>query len=119
MVGLDGQQWADEPLIFSKYTENGLCNPESTAVCLILWLYSIEPPFYAAVNEASRLNDMDVIETLGPFARVLHMIFEYVEFQREDRLECGNFEIKGNPNQSLGNFCKSFLLFRAVKMTEE
>ena len=51
----------DEPLVFSKYTENGLCNPNSTVVCLLLWLYSIEPPFYAAINEAGRTMDYEVI----------------------------------------------------------
>lgn len=80
----------DEPLIISKYTDNGLCNPDSKVVCLILWLYSVEPPFYAAINEASRTMDMDLIKMLGPFAKALYLIFEYVEFLREDRLECGN-----------------------------
>ena len=87
----------DEPLIISKYSDNGLCNPDSSAVCLLLWLYSIEPPFYAAINEAGRIMDTEFISMLGPFAKAIYIIFEYVEFQREDRLDCGNQIIKQNP----------------------
>ena len=70
----------DEPLIISKYSDNGLCNPDSSAVCLLLWLYSIEPPFYAAINEAGRIMDTEFISMLGPFAKAIYIIFEYVEF---------------------------------------
>ena len=64
--------------------------------------------------------DEGVLEMLGPFARALHLIFEYVEFQRADCLECGNFALKRNPStEPLGTFSRSFLLFRGVKMSEE
>ena len=34
-----------------------LWDPESKIVCLILYLYTIEPPFYAEINKAVRLRD--------------------------------------------------------------
>lgn len=35
-----------------KYEE--CCDPNSKVVCLVLYLYSIEPPFYAYINKACK-----------------------------------------------------------------
>ena len=45
-----------EPLIRSEYVNspNNLLDPHSPVVCLLLWIYSFEPPIYAALNEACR-----------------------------------------------------------------
>lgn len=43
-----------EPLQYSETEDNGLYNPEGRATMLILWLYSIEPPFYSYLNKAMR-----------------------------------------------------------------
>lgn len=44
----------DEPINHNRteHGENSIRNPNSKAVCLILWLFTIEPPFYTAVNKA-------------------------------------------------------------------
>lgn len=39
----------------------GLWNPTSPACCMIIWLYSIEPPFYSYVNEAVRTDDLETL----------------------------------------------------------
>lgn len=44
----------DRPFEETDDEEYGLNNPGSKAVCLVMWLYSIEPPFYAYVNKAFR-----------------------------------------------------------------
>ena len=40
--------------------EMSLMNPESKAVFLVLWLYTIEPPFYAHLNRACITNDKEM-----------------------------------------------------------
>ena len=45
-----------------------LRNPKSKAVFLVLWLYSIEPPFYFYLNQACRRMDATLLNMLGPFA---------------------------------------------------
>jgi len=42
------------PLYMTADGENGLKNPHGKAFCMILWLVSIEPPFYAAISKASK-----------------------------------------------------------------
>lgn len=72
-------------------TKKQLRNPRSKVVCLILYLYSIEPPFYAELNSACRLLDESKLETLGPFARALFEILNcgLTESMRKDTLRKG------------------------------
>jgi len=51
-------------------------NPYSPEVLLILNLYSMEPPFYAALNKAMRDLDMDKLKTLGPFAMAIYWVLD-------------------------------------------
>ena len=44
-----GLEDIDKPLTRAQIT-----NPESELVCLILYLYSMEPPLYAHLNEVCR-----------------------------------------------------------------
>ena len=46
-------------------------NPHSKIVFLVLFLYSIEPPLYFALNDACRKRDKLVLPMLGPFAKAL------------------------------------------------
>lgn len=50
----------------------GLNNYRSKGCFLIMWLYTIEPPFYFYVNEACRKRDESLLNLLGPFASALH-----------------------------------------------
>jgi len=94
-------------------------NPHSPEVLLILNLYSMEPPFYAALNKAMRDLDMDKLKTLGPFARAIYMVLLYGDDSdkgRDDAIERGeDFQM----TDSLGYFCRSFLLFRGALMNNE
>ena len=40
-----------------KRDEFSLSDPDSKAVYLILWFYTIEPPLYAILNQACRENN--------------------------------------------------------------
>ena len=69
-----GVENADKPI-----TKEALMNPYSSEICILLYLYSIEPPFYAALNSACRNLDHSLLSPvgllccwlIGPFARVL------------------------------------------------
>lgn len=51
-----------------------LSDPESQALKLCLFLYSIEPPFYAYLNRAMTTNDQSKLSSLGPFAVAMNAI---------------------------------------------
>jgi len=52
----------------------GLCDPDDRSTQLILWLYSIEPPFYAELNKACREMNRELLETLGPISYALFLV---------------------------------------------
>jgi len=81
--------YPDAPLEMNTDIENGLKNPHSKAFCMILWLMSIEPPFYAAISKASKHMSMDHLEYVGPMARVLFEICKNGENNRKDKDSCG------------------------------
>ena len=73
-------------------TEDILLDPNSQEVCLLLYIYSIEPPFYAELNKAARSKDYSKIPTLGPYACALHIILqngEAIERKRDDKIRQG------------------------------
>ena len=109
-LGLDD---CDAPL-----TKKQLRNPKSRVVCLILYLYSIEPPFYAELNSACRLLDKSKLQTLGPFARALFEILNcgLTESLRPDTLDKGQID---GPCGPYGYFSQSFLLFKGACMKPE
>ena len=66
-----------------------LKDPSSPEVCLLLYIYSIEPPFYADLNRACRNVDESKFIDLGPFARAMFEILSWAyvsEKRRDDRL---------------------------------
>ena len=66
ILACSGIENVKEPITYEDLWE-----PKSKVVCLILYLYTIEPPFYAEINRAVRLRDKEMLYTLGPFARCL------------------------------------------------
>ena len=95
-----------------KYTD-----PESKVVRLILWLLTIEPSFYADLNESCIKKDESKLMMIGPFARAIYLILKYVELNRVNKIPFGmEFDIDGHP---LGPFSQSFLLFRGTLMSSE
>ena len=61
----------DDADIHKPMTYETFENPYSPEVLLIANLYSMEPPFYADVNNASRTMDITKLKTLGPFAMAI------------------------------------------------
>ena len=50
---------------------NDLEDPNSPAVKVILYIYTLETFIYKALNRASRTKDLSKSETLGPYALAL------------------------------------------------
>ena len=95
-----------------KYTDL-----ESKTVRLVLWLLTIEPSFYADLNEACIKMDETKLPMIGPFARVIYLILKFAELNRINKVPFGmEFDMSGDP---LGLFSQSFLLFRGTSMSTE
>ena len=60
-------------------------DPDNPIVRTIMYLYSLEPPFYRVLNRACREKDVSKIELVGPFAAALG---EIVRFQESNRPDC-------------------------------
>lgn len=101
----------DKPI--TSYTD-----ANSPQVQLIMNLYSMEPSFYADLNNASMTMDESKLTTLGPFAKALYGVLATCDLsdkKREDAIERGNqFQ-----DQELGRMCRSFLLFRGALIDKE
>jgi len=114
-------QWAFMYIILStefdvnkQLTKEDFTDPLGLVVSIILYIYSMEPPFYAQMNTAIRDLDLTMLEKLGPLARCLYQIhITRLESRRHDSIPCGE-SIPGT-NQ-LGFFNQSFLLFRGTRM---
>jgi hypothetical protein len=97
----------DEPL-------NELEEPNDTNKVnkFLLWLYTIEPPFYLHVTNACRFKYMDHIDTLGPF------IFAF------SRVIQSNKQIKIDPHlykgiKGEGIFLRAFNVFRGCRLDKK
>jgi hypothetical protein len=78
LVELAGITDADESL------KGKLDDLDDPSTCLLLYLYSCEPPLYMDLHTASRRMDNRFLESLGPFARALTKLFDSMEAKRED-----------------------------------
>ena len=88
----------DEPIDWSFNTDDEELHtddPQSKIVFLVLFLYSIEPPLYFALNDACRKRDKLLLPMLGPFAYALYMVLLGAEYNREDTFTRG--DEKHNP----------------------
>ena len=85
-------------------------NPNGKVSELILFLYSIEPPFYSVLNEACRKRNITLLNMFGPFAFAIWFVLRGAENNRRDRLKDSGF------SYTLGWFTASFLVFRGVEM---
>ena len=61
-------------------------DPESRAVRLILWLFTIEPSLYADLNDACIRMDMSKLSQLGPFARAIDLILNFAGLNRSKKV---------------------------------
>lgn len=69
--------------------KEGLFDPDNKATQLVLWLYSIEPAFYADLHRICRDMEQEHLDTLGPFALSLYWIVKLAEMNRVDKLTLG------------------------------
>jgi len=96
-----------------------LRDPYSAEVCMLLYLYSMEPPFYSDLYQACRSVDIFKVHTLGPFARALFELLkqcEYSERRRDDALLQG---VKEGHEGPYGYFSQAFLAFRGANMPKQ
>jgi hypothetical protein len=59
----------DDPLIYKI-----LCDPNHPVTVLMLQTYSMECFIYKSLNNASRYGDFSKVDSLGPYAQVMHTI---------------------------------------------
>lgn len=106
--------------IDSQLTDNDFKIPNSQVVCLILYLYSMEPPFYEALNNACRSRPFSdsTLQTFGPFACAMNQILfgGHLEQKRFKKIEVGSDQ---GIDKELGLFGRCFFLYRGVQMREE
>jgi len=60
-------------------------NPNSKLVCFMLFIYSMETFLYSAINKAQTSEDVNKIDSLGPFVKILDLILYKANTYREDR----------------------------------
>ena len=80
-----GLENSNEPMTREEFED-----PYNKKVQLILYVYSIEPPFYNDVSSACRTLDTTKIKSLGPFARAIFGVLywgNWSEPKREDALK--------------------------------
>lgn len=102
----------------NKDLEYGYYNSHSKIVFLMLFLYLIEPPFYFAINDASRKKDKRLLPMLCLLATALIDILTFTEAERDDDrvtlgLELHDLEDE-NKQQPLGHMSGSLLVFRGA-----
>lgn len=89
---------------------------DSKVVCFVLFVMSIEPPFYNDLNLACLNMDKSKLDKLGPLALVISEVLQggWMEDQRKNCLPKGSddeFNV-----DDLGYFTKSFLVFKGSPM---
>lgn len=108
----------DKPLKLGGGGETDLFNPMSTAVAFLMYLYSIEPPFYYYLNQAFINRDRSMLKQLGPYSVALYFILQHAESVRKDTIRCGR-DIDKWGSSKLGWLSGSFVLFRGAKLTAD
>jgi len=76
------------------------------------------PPLYQALNVAQRTNDLQHVDTLGPFAYALLKVLKHAEQNKikEDRYTCGDDIGRAG---ALGDYSGTFVLFRGGYLKPE
>lgn len=78
----------------------------------ILWLYTIEPPYYLHVNNACRFKYMDHIDTLGPFIFAFGLC---IQSNKQIKIDQSLYKgIKGE-----GIFLRAFNVFRGGRLDKK
>ena len=112
LISLSGIKDADVSL------KGKLDNLNDPSVCLIMYLYSCEPPLYMDLHLACRRKDNRYLESLGPMARAIMKIFENAETKRIDKAWTGYYDhdpAMGRKHlHPMGYFSRSFMLMKCA-----
>ena len=91
-------------------------DPSCAETMLVMYLYSIEPPFYGELNTASRdelwKQDPNILNTLGPFACALFWAVNAAQKKRDPPPILF-------PSLPHDNFRRAYNVFRGSKMMDE
>lgn len=101
--------------------KDGLFDPENKATQTILWLYSMEPSFYADMARAARDMNMLNLDNLGPLAYAMHWIVKLAEGNKPMKLTLGSklHKPESELTHELGSWCCADLVFRGAQMKPE
>jgi hypothetical protein len=101
--------------------KEGLFDPDNKMTQAILWVYSMEPSFYADMANASRTMNPLTMDNLGPLAYAMHWIVKLSEPNKSVKLTLGSKLHKPEEelNHELGSWCCADLVFRGVQMKPE
>ena len=99
-------------------TKEDFVDPYGKVVSIIMYLHSMEPPFYAELNKASRSLDKTQLSKLGPFGRCIYQILvQRVESSKKEKtLRGDNHRVAMTDIKGVGFFSKNFLLYRGTKL---
>lgn len=101
----------DEPIELAE-----LRTEDSKVICFVLFLMSIEPPFYNELNLACINMDKSKVDKLGAIALIISEVLKggWMEDKRKNCMPKGaddEFNV-----DDLGYFTKSFLIFKGTPM---
>lgn len=101
--------------------KEGLFDPDSNATQTILWLYSMEPSFYADLHKAAREMSLVHLDNLGPMAFAINWIVKLAESNKSMKVTLGaKFHKPGTElTHELGSWCSADLVFRGTQMSPE
>lgn len=113
-------------------------DPQHPMVCLALYIYSLEPPFYWYLNQLGReflgfekVKDDEgspitfkdpsqkmKVRLLGPFAWVLKQIMQFSGMNRKDKLTMGAAEKRAGSTlfRELGFYCMALNVYRGCSL---
>lgn len=114
-------------------------DPNSQIVCLVAWLFSIEPSFYHHIQEACQKQDYNMLQFFGPFMCVFDKILYWTEYKKPEKIQPGNNTLRVSqfavseevllrehedqlqeaPISLHEQFQGSFMVYRAGKMPKE
>ena len=93
-------------------------NPNHPMVQTIIYLYSLEPPFYGHLNWASREKVVDRLDAVGPFAAALDVILRNIDSKRPDR-QTEDFQVYRGLNMPMNEIESYIYMAQNLKECEK
>ena len=89
IVSLIGFKNLNQPIDFASIQD-----PNSQIVCLVAWLFTIEPSFYYHIQEACQKQDYNMLQFFGPFMCVFDKILYWTEYKKPEKIQPGNNSLR-------------------------